>query len=278
MVTAGQRVIVLQAEAETFTRYLRSLPADAWDRPSACAGWTVADVVAHLTGQTSLETQVTRGLSGDASPPEGALPVEDHDEDRFADNIFRRALSNREQHGENLLDFLTQGLDESVRVFNAVGPEGWEKPCYWPPGPEPVRTLLDMRIAELTMHAWDIRSTMDAGYHLSDDSVGVLMHTVDRAVRRAFRPDEEIQRPIRYRFEVMGPFEATYDIVMATQGTHLEPSSTQPADTTFRCDGETYVLVMYGRLSPEDAMAQGRLTFQGDPELAGSFGRRFKGG
>jgi len=35
---------------------------------------------------------------------------------------------------------------------------------------------------------------------------------------------------------------------------------------------------MYGRLSPDDAMAQGRLTFQGDTELAESFGRRFKGG
>ncbi len=278
MATPQQRVNVLQAEAETFKTYLSSLPAEAWDRPSACAGWTVADVVAHLTGQTSLETQVTRGLSGDASPPEGALPVEDHDEDRFADNIFRRALSNREQHGENLLDFLTQGIDESVRVFNAVGPEGWEKPCYWPPGPEPVRTLLDMRISELSMHAWDIRWPVDAGYHLSDDSVRVLMQTVDRAVRRAFRPDEEIHRQIRYRFEVIEPFEAAYDVVMAAQGTHVEPASVGAADVTFRCDGETYVLVMYGRLSPEEATAQGRLTFQGDSELAGSFGRRFKGG
>jgi len=74
------------------------------------------------------------------------------------------------------------------------------------------------------------------------------------------------------------PITATADIVVAAQGTHVEPASAVAADVTFRCDGETYVLVMYGRLSPEDAIAQGRLTFQGDSELAGSFGRRFKGG
>lgn len=277
MVTPQQRVIVLRAEAEDFKNYLNELPAEAWSQPSACAGWTIADVVGHLYGQ-NFASRITRGLEGDASPPEGAPAVADHDEDRFAEDIFQRALSNREEHGENLLESFIPRLDESVQVFNTVGPNDWEKPCYWPPGPEPVRTLLDMRIAELTMHAWDIRSTFDAGYRLSDDSVRVLMQTVDRAVRRAFRPDVDIQSEIRYRFEVMEPFETAYDVVMAAQGTHVEPSGKQGADVTFRCDGETYVLVMYGRLSPEDATAQGRLTFQGDSELAGSFGRRFKGG
>ena len=277
MVTPEQRVNILQAEAESFKTYLSSLPAEAWNQPSACEGWTVADVVGHLNGQ-NFASRVARGLADDASPPEGAPLVEHHDEDRFAEDIFQRALSNREEHGENLLESFIPRLDESVQVFNTVGPNDWEKPCYWPPGPEPVRTLLDMRIAELTMHAWDIRSTFDAGYRLSDDSVRVLMQTVDRAVRRAFRPDVDIQSEIRYRFEVMEPFETAYDVVMAAQGTHIEPSGKQGADVTFRCDGETYVLVMYGRLSPEDATAQGRLTFQGDSELAGSFGRRFKGG
>ena len=277
MVTPEQRVNILQAEAESFKTYLSSLPAEAWNQPSACEGWTVADVVGHLNGQ-NFASRVARGLADDASPPEGAPLVEHHDEDRFAEDIFQRALSNREEHGENLLESFIPRLDESVQVFNTVGPNDWEKPCYWPPGPEPVRTLLDMRIAELTMHAWDIRSPFDAGYRLSDDSVRVLMQTVDRAVRRAFRPDVDIQSEIRYRFEVMEPFETAYDVVMAAQGTHVEPSGKQGADVTFRCDGETYVLVMYGRLSPEDATAQGRLTFQGDSELAGSFGRRFKGG
>ena len=277
MVTPEQRVNILQAEAESFKTYLSCVPAEAWNQPSACEGWTVADVVGHLNGQ-NFASRVARGLADDASPPEGAPLVEHHDEDSFAEDIFQRALSNREEHGENLLESFIPRLDESVQVFNTVGPNDWEKPCYWPPGPEPVRTLLDMRIAELTMHAWDIRSTFDAGYRLSDDSVRVLMQTVDRAVRRAFRPDVDIQSEIRYRFEVMEPFETAYDVVMAAQGTHVKPSGKQGADVTFRCDGETYVLVMYGRLSPEDATAQGRLTFQGDSELAGSFGCRFKGG
>ena len=69
MVTPEQRVVVLQAEVEAFKTYLSSLPAEAWNQPSACVGWTVADVVAHLNGQ-DFASRVTRGLGGDASPPD----------------------------------------------------------------------------------------------------------------------------------------------------------------------------------------------------------------
>src|SRR5688500_11906615 len=32
-----------------FTDRVRSVPADAWDNPSPCDGWTARDVVGHLT-------------------------------------------------------------------------------------------------------------------------------------------------------------------------------------------------------------------------------------
>ena len=83
MVTPQQRVNVLQAEVEAFKTYLSSLPAESWNQPSACEGWTVADVVAHLMW-TEIGQVVARGLAGDSSPPEGAPAVADHDEDRFA--------------------------------------------------------------------------------------------------------------------------------------------------------------------------------------------------
>jgi uncharacterized protein (TIGR03086 family) len=33
----------------TFTERARAVPADAWDNPSPCDGWTARDVVGHLT-------------------------------------------------------------------------------------------------------------------------------------------------------------------------------------------------------------------------------------
>ena len=36
-----------------FTDRVRAVPADAWDNPSPCEGWTARDVVGHLTGWIS---------------------------------------------------------------------------------------------------------------------------------------------------------------------------------------------------------------------------------
>ncbi|MCI0900810.1 MAG: SCP2 sterol-binding domain-containing protein, partial [Chloroflexi bacterium] len=147
-----------------------------------------------------------------------------------------------------------------------------------PPGPEPVRTLLDQRIAELTMHTWDIRSVLDDEYHFSADAVRALIDGVDRAVRRAFRPDPSLVKPLCHRFVVSGPAATSRVIIIAAHGATVGPAGGQEPDVTFQCDGETYVLVMYGRVKVVDALADGRLTFDGDPAVAVGFGRRFVGG
>ena len=281
MGTAEERVETLRQEVADFKRRLAALPPDAWEQPSACQGWTVADVVAHLVGQ-DFALRVSRGLQGDFSPPEGAPPVTDHDEDAFAENIFRRAFATRSQVGDQLLDTLFRRLDESAAVFAGVDPEQWENRCYWPPGPESVRVMLDMRISELSMHAWDVCSRFDPDYRLSDSCVPVLMDTALRAARRAFRPDPSLAGPLRFRFLIDEPVAARYDLIFSPGGAVLQPAPDEPkmagADVIFRCDGETYVMVMYGRLTAAAALSSGRLTWEGDRELAQGFGARFQGG
>ena len=300
MTNPAERVETLRREVADFKQRVAALPPDAWEQPSACQGWTVADVVAHLVGQ-DFALRITRGLQGDISPTEGAPPVTDHDEDQFARNIFQRAFATRAQVGDQLLDILFQRLDESAEAFAGIDseqPKQWDMPCYWPPGPEPVRVMLDMRISELSMHAWDVCSRFDPDYRLSDGSVRVLMDTVPRAVRRAFRPDPGLARPLRFRFLIDRPVVAAYDLVFSAEGAVLRQAQeervggrgqeewvgdknegdSQRSDVTFRCDGETYVMVLYGRLTPDAALASGRLTWEGDEGLALGFGARFQGG
>lgn len=284
-----ERVEILRQEVAEFKDRVAALSPEAWNRPSACAGWTVADVIAHLVGQ-DFALRVRRGLDGDFSPPAGAPPVAEHDEDAFARNIYQRAFSTRDQVGDRLQETLFQRLDESVEVFAGVAPEQWELLCYWPPGPEPARVMLDMRISELSMHAWDVCSRFDLDYRLSDGSVRVLMDTVPRAVRRAFRPDPGLAGPLTFRFLIDHPVAARYDLVFANAAVALHQAQDEgdegpppgavagAPDVTFRCDGETYVMVMYGRIAPETALADGRLTWAGSAELALNFGKRFQGG
>lgn len=278
--------ILLQEAAEFKRRALAMTPAD-WEQPSACAGWSCAEALAHLAGQ-DFALRVTRGLLGDFSPPPGSPSVTEHDEDAFAQSIFQRAFATKEREGARLLDTLLHRLNEAVLVFDRVPEDKWERLCYWPPGPEPARALLDMRISELSMHGWDIFSRFDPEYRLSAGATPVLMDTVPRAVRRAFRPDPTLTGPLRFRFHIAPPFAAVYDLIFSKDGARLETVDTAHAAAaadaesapavTFQCDGETWVMVMYGRRSPDAAIASGQLTYTGDDALAQSFAARFVGG
>lgn len=278
MPSPAERVEILRQEVAAFKERVAALSPEDWARPSACEGWSVADVVAHLCGQ-AFALNVSRGLQGDSSPPPGAAEVTDHNEDEFARNIFQRAFNTRAEFGDRLQEVLFQRLDEVVALFDTVEAGQWDNLCYWPPGPEPVHTMLDMRISELTMHAWDVCSRFDPGYRLSDGSVRVLMDTVNRAARRAFRPDPTIPAPQVYRFVIDRPAEARYELVIANEEIILRSGEGEErADVIFTCDGETYVMVMYGRLSPDEALISGMMDWDGDERLALGFGARFLGG
>jgi predicted lipid carrier protein YhbT len=68
-------------------------------------------------------------------------------------------------------------------------------------------------------------------------------------------------------------------LVIATpEEKYMEVAGDVPANVTFRCDAETFVLLAYGRLRPTSAYSKGMLTYEGDQEWAEIFMRSYIGG
>ena len=62
------------AAADPLTRLLDAVPASGWARPSPCAGWTAADVLAHLV-DTQRDFLSTHGADLGAAPDVAADPA-----------------------------------------------------------------------------------------------------------------------------------------------------------------------------------------------------------
>ena len=61
---------MVSSEAGQLQEYLGHLPKTAWQRPSACDRWTVADVVAHLAWAAEyFMATISDGIKGDVSLP-----------------------------------------------------------------------------------------------------------------------------------------------------------------------------------------------------------------
>ena len=167
------------------------------------------------------------------------------------------------------------------KVLAKVGTLDWDKLVYRRVGTESLRNVLDMFVTERTIHGWDIRSRFDPQAGLSPHCVPIIVQRIPQRPRWwSFRLDPGLSKlPLRYRFVITSPLDYTVDVVVAADDQqYMEVGSRQPAQVTFRCDGETFIMLMYGRIKTTDAMSEGRLHYEGEEDLAAEFAQRFTGG
>jgi hypothetical protein len=144
-----------------------------------------------------------------------------------------------------------------------------------------VREFLALSVQELAIHGWDIRSRLEPAFHLSSESVTVLVqHTprrLGRPHRSVFPLPPQLPGPVRFRWELRGAVLDIYDIVVAHGHCRMEPAADSTVQVTFRAEAETFVLMLYQRLPLTVATATARLVMEGDEELTTAFNRWLQG-
>ncbi len=275
-----ERVKIAIAESERLKEYLSSLPPDAWSKPSACDAWEVRDVVAHLAGVAGAYIEwIHQSLQVDSLAPEGQPAPGPVSAASFAEGNAQQAISRRTRLGYLVLSYFINTNDQLNQLMATLGPQDWDKPHYYASlGTEPMRFRPDLWISELSVHGWDIRSGLEPEAHLSVESLPVLMDVVPGQLTRfIFSPGARLAEPIRYRWELTGTGARNSDVVVEGDKASMEPARTGQADVTFRCDAETFVLIAFGRLTIDAAVATSRLAIEGDNRLAYDFQRWFPG-
>lgn len=279
MLPPEERLRILLAETSRLEDYLTSLPKEAWTHPTACSEWCVADVVAHLASNSkSFAPRISRALRGDASPddlsPRRALGSVD------PVGGAQRTIAFRKQFGEpdTILPEYLAANQEFRQTMAMVGPEDWNKSVYRPAGPEPMSNIVDVELAEVALHGWDIRSRFDPSAALSPEVVPVVVERIAQRPRWWSFKEGASPSPLRYRFDIATPALYSADVVVTEGEQYMEVASDKKADVIFRCDGETYVMLMYGRVEPSHMLNDGRLSFEGDQLLVTVFADCFVGG
>ena len=273
MTSPQDRIQLVKSESDRVRQYLSALTSDAWSSPTACEAWQVRDVVAHMTmGGEMFSGNIGRGLANDSSPSEGMPPAGSADMAARQVANAQRAISIRESLGEQLLTAFSARCDDLDRLLAAIGPQDWDKPCFHPAATIPVRTYVDLRLAELIVHKWDIRSRLEGSAHLPEECLPAMMDAISALiVGYLFNPGSKLNTPVRYRFELTGAVSSRHDIVVEDGKARMQPADSAAPDVTFRCDAETFVLLAYERITLAAALADGRIVVEGDRELADQF-------
>lgn len=269
-------VQLVNSEASRLGEFLSGLKEQDWSRNSACADWTLADVAAHLAiAADTWSDSITRGVVGNSDPPPGQAFFTG--DDKGSELISQMAISYSQRVGGGLLHGYKTGYDRLAKVMSGLQMEDWDKLCFHRRGPMLVRDYIALRVQELVIHGWDIRSALDQGAELPPEPLPLLVGMVPRWLRNAFRPGLGLTTPVRIRFDVTGPVRIHEDIVVKNDSYQTEAAGSGPGDAVFHCDTGNYLLLIYGRLTIDQAVASGRLTLEGTPVGAADFLAWFQG-
>ncbi|HLI26818.1 MAG TPA: maleylpyruvate isomerase family mycothiol-dependent enzyme [Chloroflexota bacterium] len=252
-----------RAEAASIAQELRAGGEAAWSAPTACAGWTARDVVAHLVfGVEIFQAYTEAYLEGRASPSVTLAARAER----------QAALAARPR--EALLDELEHLTDQFARLLDAQPAAALERPVPLPFGQFPFWWMSTGRVNELALHHWDLRAPREPDARVASAALPFIVPTNLAAVpllARGERQDGVWQLAITDMATEPRTLRVADGQVDVTAG----PSA--DARCTLRLDGDALVRLLWGRLDLARAIDTGRVQVAGDRDHALALQRLFPG-
>ena len=144
---------------------------DQWDLPTPCAGWTLRDLLGHMTTEN-------RGF---AAAARGERPT-------WAEAEF----------GEDPRRDYAVSADEVLTAFAAAAPEFW-LPNISASRPFPAAQAIGFHLLDYVVHTWDVAASLGRTVALEDDLVAAAQQVADRDVpdnERRHRPNAGFRPPV----------------------------------------------------------------------------------
>jgi uncharacterized protein (TIGR03086 family) len=153
MVTTSD--VLFDRGLDVFGDVVGQVPADGWDRPSPCDGWTALDVFGHLSTSVRMGISVLRGEQ--PSWPQV---------DRPADLVSGDPVQ------------VWQALAAECR--SALDGADLDQEMDTPMGRSTIGQRLAFPAIDLYVHAWDIGQAADIPVTIPDDAIEFAHHYIDR--------------------------------------------------------------------------------------------------
>lgn len=251
----------------------RGLTEPEWHGDTACAGWNVAQVVAHLAFQAEFYTaNLARALSGLEGPPWVFGP-------RGAPNYpgYRDALIGRWAK-RTINDLVTEYETRSavlVELAGRLSPDDRAKSAWFVRGAMPLSRFVDFRLFEISIHDWDIRSGIDPRAEVRPEILPTLVPTLASRLAGFAGTNPGERAPGTYRLAVARVAPVQWDIRINESGLSVQPGGSLSPEATITTEASALALVLAGRQSAADLGGAWRIT--GDAAKGQAFSALFRG-
>lgn len=274
--TVQQNIQTIRALSNDLAGFLHTLPDDVWRDPdifaSACAGWKVADVVTHLITIAGMKTlSIQSALRGSASPPMGYRH-------KSAEERLQEIVNLREAFYEDIFYEFSASCLRLNSLLVGLEPDQYELAAWHPARVMDVSRLIELRLMELAIHAWDIRYGFDRNAKINPVAVPFLKGWLPNWLRASFRKPADLADSVTFRFDLNDSDSEAHDLKVRSDSFSLESADlASDADVTVSLDSSAYILFLMGRVNLRRSVRRRQIRLEGDMETAARFGEWFEG-
>ena len=274
--TVQQNIQTIRALSNDLAGFLHTLPDDVWRDPdtfaSACAGWKVADVVTHLITIAGMKTlSIQSALRGSVSPPMGYRH-------KSTEERLQEIVNLREAFYEDIFYEFNASCLRLNSLLVGLEPDQYELAAWHPARVMDVSRLIELRLMELAVHAWDIRYGFDRSAKINPIAVPFLKGWLPNWLRASFRKPADLEGSVTFRFDLNDSDSEAHDLKVHSDSFSLESADlASDADVTVSLDSSAYILFLMGRVNLRRSVRRRQIGLEGDMEVAAKFGEWFVG-
>jgi len=235
------------------------LGPDEWKTRSLCPDWTVHGVVSHLTA-------VEHGLAG-------WLPESADDPPPFG-KVGEFMTEAEDLSGAELHDRLRAVLEVRRAELAAMGDHEFDLPSMTPVGQGTYGRFMAIREFDFWMHERDIRLPLDRPTDDGGPPAEMALDEVHGSFgyivgKRVGMPDGS-----SIAVHLTGPVKR--DLFAVVEGRAAVVDHLPDPDVELTTDSLTFMLLACGRIDPQKAIDDGRVTWTGDTELGDKAARNLR--
>jgi uncharacterized protein (TIGR03083 family) len=235
-----------------YNELCRRITSDQLALQSLCPEWDIRGVISHVIGVEAV-------LDGWFPSAEQAPPFE---------RIGAFAAQAAELDPESLSGLVAATTSSRLDHLRSLAPEVIDAPSITPTGIKTYSDFLRVRIFDLWVHARDIALPMGEQLDVTGTAAAMALDEVARAAGYIVGKKIGLPNGMSILFHLTG--DVGRDLAVVVDERAAEVDFVASPDVEITADVETFVLLACGRINPQIQIAEGKITWSGDPE----WGRR----
>jgi uncharacterized protein (TIGR03083 family) len=247
IVDRDQAVAALDEAFDAIVELTEGLAPDDWDRPTACPGWSVKDIVSHVIG---VEAMLLGRPTPQVTLPDD-LPHVRNDMGRVNEQWVE---SYRPRPPADVVADLRAVIAERRAALAGMDQAAFAAASSTPAGPDTYGRFMRIRVMDIWFHEQDVREATGRPGHLEGLAPAAALDEVAAVIGYVVGKRAGAPAGSSVRFELTGPLSGRIDVEVTDRARVVDGIGGKPA-VTLTVPGGHFMRLVGGRGADPAAVA-----------------------